>query len=95
MLAYSASSSETDIRDLYQGVDNVPVTYDATTAQRYHDLVDEGHRYEYLSWASFGIAAAFGVAASVYFVHDYNDHKYMIVPTATPQGASVSATIRF
>jgi hypothetical protein len=95
VLAYSASSSESDIRDLYQGVDNVPVTYDATTAQRYHDLVNEGHRYEYLSWASFGIAGAFGAAAAIYFVRDYREHAYSIVPTATPQGAGVSATIKF
>jgi tetratricopeptide (TPR) repeat protein len=95
VLAYSASSSESDIRDLYAGVDNQPVTYDATTAQRYHDLVNEGHRYEYLSWASFGIAAAFGVAAAVYFVHDYNEQRFVVVPTATPQGAGVAATVRF
>jgi hypothetical protein len=95
VLAYSASSSESDIRDLYAGVDNQPVTYDAATAQRYHDLVNEGHRYEYLSWASFGIAAAFGVAATIYFVHDYNERRFTVVPTATPQGAGVAATVRF
>jgi hypothetical protein len=95
VLAYSANSSESDIRDLYAGVDNQPVTYDATTAQRYRDLVNEGHRYEYLSWASFGVGAAFGVAAAIYFVRDYNEQRFIVVPTATPQGAGVSATVRF
>jgi tetratricopeptide (TPR) repeat protein len=95
VLAYSASSSESDISDLYQGVDNQPVVFDATTAQRYHDLVAEGHRYEYLSWASFGIGAAFGAAAAIYFVHDYNEKQYLVVPTATPHGAGVSAIVHF
>jgi hypothetical protein len=95
VLAYSASSSENDILDLYAGVDHVPVTYNATTAQRYSDLVNEGHRYQYLSWASFGIAAAFGVAAGVFFVHDANERRFSVAPTATPQSAGVSATLRF
>jgi hypothetical protein len=95
VLAYSASSSENDILDLYTGVDHVPVTYNATTAQRYSDLVNEGHRYQYLSWTSFGIAAAFGVAAGVFFVHDANERRYSIAPIATPQSAGVSATLRF
>jgi hypothetical protein len=95
VLAYSASSSESDIRDLYAGVDNMPVTYNATTAQRYHDLVDEGHRYEYFSWASFGIAAAFSAAAAIFFVRDYNARRFTVAPTAAPGGAGVTAQLRF
>ncbi|HEY1550300.1 MAG TPA: hypothetical protein VGG28_20875 [Kofleriaceae bacterium] len=95
VLAYSASSTESDVRDLYQGVDNQPVTYNATTAQRYQSLVSEGKRYEYLSWTSFGIGAALGVAAGVLFYQDYNERRLLITPMAGPQGTGAMATLRF
>jgi hypothetical protein len=95
VLAYSASSTESDVRDLYQGVDNQPVVYNATTQQRYQSLVSEGRRYEYLSWTSFGIGAALGVAAGVLFYQDYNERRLMITPMAGPQGAGAMATLRF
>jgi hypothetical protein len=95
VLAYSASSTESDVRDLYQGVDNQPVVYDATTAQRYQSLVSEGKRYEYLSWTSFGIGAALGIAAGVLFYQDYTERRVMIAPMAGPQGAGAMATLRF
>ena len=100
VLAYSASSSENDIRDLYAGVDNVPVTYDQSTAQRYQQLIDQGHRYEYLSWASFGVSAGFAAAAAFFFVHEGHEHRadergLTVAPIASPQSAGVSATLRF
>jgi hypothetical protein len=95
VLAYSASSSEQDIRDLYVGFDGNPPQYDDKIAQRYHDLVDEGHRYQYLSWGAFGIAAGFGVAAAILFVRDHDEQRVTVTPTASPSSAGVSATVRF
>ena len=74
VLAYSASSSEQDLKDLYVGLDGNPPVYDATVAKRYQNLVDEGHRYEHLSWGAFGVAGGFAVAATILFLHGRHDH---------------------
>jgi len=68
VLAYAADSSENDVRDLYLGFDGKPPTFDVQTRQRYDDLVDQGHRYQRLSWASFGLAGAAAVGATVLFL---------------------------
>jgi hypothetical protein len=80
VLAYSASSSEQDLKDLYVGLDGNPPVYDATVAKRYQSLVDEGQRYEHLSWAAFGVAGGFAIAATILFVHGRHDH---VEPTPT------------
>ncbi len=97
VFAYSASSSENDIKDLYVGVTSTTPLYSSAIAKRYQDLLDEGHRYQSLSWASFGVATGFGIAAALLFVHDYNEQqkRLMLTPTASPSGAGVSATIKF
>jgi hypothetical protein len=97
VFAYSATSSENDIKDLYVGVTSITPVFDTTIAKRYQDLLDEGHRYQYLAWTSFGVATGFTVAAALLFVHDHNEHekRLSLVPTASPTGAGVSATIRF
>jgi hypothetical protein len=96
VLAYSASSSEQDLQDLYVGLDGKTPKYDATTATRYQDLIDQGHRYQDLSWASFGIAAGFTAAAASWFVHDYNEaRRWAVIPVATPQSTGVGASVRF
>lgn len=83
VLAYSASSSEQDLKDLYVGLDGKPPTYDATVAKRYQSLVDEGNRYEHLSWASFGIAGGFAVAATILFLR----HPDRVEPS--PSGVAI------
>ncbi|CAN5158946.1 hypothetical protein BH11MYX1_BH11MYX1_02170 [soil metagenome] len=97
VFAYSASSSENDIKDLYIGVTSTTPVFDATIAKRYQELLDEGHRYQYLSGASGGVATWFTVAAALLFVHDHNEHekRLFLTPTASPTGAGVSATFRF
>ena len=100
VLAYSASSSENDISDLYVGLGGVPPTFDATTQSRYNDLVDEGHRYQYLSWAAFGIAGGAAIAAAVVFaLKDDDEHEparaARIVPTLSPSSAGLAASFRF
>jgi hypothetical protein len=96
VLAYSASSAENDIDDLYQGV-NGPPAWDARTMSKYQDLVDEGNRYEKLSWVSFGLAGATGIAAAVLFIRgSHHDETSVVVqPTVTPNGAGASAHWRF
>lgn len=91
VLAYAASSSEQDLRDLYVGLGNTPPTYDAKTAKRYQDLLDEGHRYQHLSWGSFGIAAGFAIGATILFVRG----DVAIAPVVTPHEAGAAATVRF
>jgi hypothetical protein len=97
VLAYSASSSEQDIRDLYVGLNSMTPTFDANTQQRYQDLLDEGHRYQYLSWGAFGLAGGFALAATLLFVRDYNQEQNRIVvtPTASGNSAGVSAKLSF
>ena len=102
VLAYSASSSENDISDLYVGLNGVPPTFDATTQGRYNDLVDEGHRYQYLSWAAFGIAGGAAIAAAALFALGSDEdeaqpasHQARIIPLASPTSAGLAATFRF
>ena len=98
VLAYSASSAEQDIKDLYVSPSGIPATYDAKLAQRYQDLLDEGHRYQYLSWGAFGIAGACAVGATVLFVrasHSPEPERVTVQPLASPRDVGVSATIRF
>jgi hypothetical protein len=83
VLAYSANSSEQDLKDLYVGLDGKPPTYDAMVAKRYQSLVDEGNRYEHLSWASFGIAGGFAIAATILFAR----HHDRVEPT--PSGVAI------
>jgi hypothetical protein len=90
VLAYAASSSENDIRDLYIGNGGRPPVFDATTKKRYDELVDEGRRYQHLSWAAFGLAGASAVGAAVLF---YWRHDARVEPTVSPHGAGVS--VRF
>jgi len=68
VLAYAATSSENDVRDLYVGFAGQPPTFDAQTKKRYDDLVDQGRRYQHLSWASFGLGGAAAAGAAVLFV---------------------------
>jgi hypothetical protein len=91
VLAYAASSSEQDLDDLYVGLDGKPPVYDATLAKRYQGLLDEGHRYEHLSWGAFGVAGGFAVAATVLFLH--GRHESRIEPVVGTHSAGVS--VRF
>jgi hypothetical protein len=91
VLAYAASSSEQDLKDLYVGLDGNPPVYDATLAKRYQSLVDEGNRYEHLSWGAFGIAGGFAIGATILFLHDR--HESRIEPVVTSHSAGVS--VRF
>ncbi len=96
VLAYSANSSEQDLRDLYVGLAGVAPTYDMATATRYQQLLDEGHRYEYLSWTAFGLAAACGGVATYLFLRgDHRDERVTVAPLAAPHAGGVSAAIRW
>jgi tetratricopeptide (TPR) repeat protein len=107
VLAYSADASESDIADLYVGFGGQPPVFDARTEARYRDLLDEGKRYERLSWLSFGIAGAFAVGAAIKFAVDGKEGKsggateardkkaVRITPLVHPGGAGAAATIRF
>jgi len=96
VLAYSASSSEQDVKDLYAGTNGIVPTYDAATASRYHDLIDEGHRYEYLSWTSFAIAAGCAAGAAILFVRGNHDEETLsVAPVIAPHQSGVAATLRF
>jgi len=88
VLAYAASSSEQDLKDLYVGLDGNPPVYDATLAKRYQSLVDEGNRYEHLSWGAFGIAGGFAVGATILFLRDR--HESRIEPVVGTHSAGVS-----
>jgi hypothetical protein len=95
VLAYAAGSSENDIRDLYVGFAGQPPAFDAATRKRYNELIDEGHRYEQLSWLSFGLAGATAVGAAVLFVLGGRDEAAppRVAPVITTTGAGIA--VRF
>jgi hypothetical protein len=97
VLAYSASSSENDLKDLYISASGQPPTYDTATAKRYNDLLDQGHMYEHLSWVSFGVAGACAIGATILFMRDSDSHaeRVTVAPIATPREAGVTAVVRF
>jgi hypothetical protein len=95
VLAYAASSSENDVRDLYVGFAGQPPTFDARTKESYDDLVSQGQRYQHLSWAAFGIAGAAAAGAAVLFVIGGRDETALparIAPIVTPRSAGVAVT---
>jgi tetratricopeptide (TPR) repeat protein len=95
VLAYAAHSSENDVRDLYVGFAGQPATFDGQTQRRYGDLVDQGRRYEHLSWASFGLAGATMAGAAVLFVLGRRaEAPAQVTPivTLTSAGAGVAGT---
>lgn len=95
VLAYAASSSENDIRDLYAGFAGRAPTFDGQTKQRYNDLIDEGRRYQHLSWLSFGLAGAAAIGTAVLFTIGGEEpaQHARIAPIVTPRGAGVA--VRF
>ena len=100
VLAFAANSSENDVRDLYQPVGNSPPPqFDPSTQKRYQQLLDEGHRYQYLSWTSFGLAAIAGGAAAYLFLEHPTESEEprhaRVVPVVTPQSVGAAATLRF
>ena len=92
VLAYSADSSERDLEDLYLTFDGGPATYDARTQARYKTLVEDGRRFERLSWTSFGIAGGMAVGAAVMFWRASGEDD-TVVPVVTPTTAGVA--VRF
>jgi len=98
VLAYAASSSENDVRDLYAGFAGQTPPFDAQTRKRYDDLVDEGRRYQHLSWAAFGLAGAAAVGVAVLFTIGRGDEPApprapAVTPVVGTHGAGVS--VRF
>jgi hypothetical protein len=93
VLAYSANSSEQDLRDLYVSNDGMPPRFDENTQKRYDDLVSEGERFEHLSWAAFGLAGGCAIAATVLFLK--HEAPVTVAPLVTPKETGVSAMVRF
>jgi tetratricopeptide (TPR) repeat protein len=97
VLAYASSSSENDIRDLYVGFAGQPATFDAQTRSKYDDLIDQGHRYQHLSWGAFGLAGAAAAGAVVLFLVGGHDEapparRARVIPVVTGRGAGVAVT---
>lgn len=93
VLAYSTSSAEQDIKDLYISNNGKPPEFDDKTRERYDDLVAEGRRYQYLAWTSFGLAAGCALGATIFFLRDRGDVS--VAPVVTPNQTGVAATLRF
>jgi hypothetical protein len=96
VLAYSAGSSEQDIKDLYAGLGGRVPAWNAATQKRYQDLVDEGHRYQHLSWAAFGVGIGLGAAAAyLFYRHPTSETTLHVAPAVSPHTAGVTARVRF
>lgn len=92
VLAYATNASENDVRDLYVGFGGRTATFDAATRQRYDELIDEGRRYERLSWTAFGLAGAAAVGAVTLFVLGRETPQHAVVPVLTTSTAGVALT---
>jgi tetratricopeptide (TPR) repeat protein len=93
VLAYAANSSENDLRDLYVGFAGQPATFSVETRVKYDNLVDQGRRFQHLSWVAFGFAGAAAVGAAVLFVvggRDDSAQRARITPIVTPSSAGVA-----
>ncbi|HPH67339.1 MAG TPA: hypothetical protein PLF40_16400, partial [Kofleriaceae bacterium] len=103
VLAMSAKATQDDLDDLLATRTGAgqPATFDSTTQTRYNDLISTGERYQTLSWVSFGLAGAAGIAATYLFLrHDGTSEssataRTTITPSIGRNFASVSATLRF
>lgn len=108
VLALSAKSTQDDLTDLLatRTPSGQPPAFDGTTRSRYNDLITTGERYQTLSWISFGVAGAAGIAATYLFLTSDSGNperapgsasvgKTLITPTIGRNFASVSATLRF
>ncbi len=95
VLAYAANSAESDVDDLYVGFGGQPPTFDARTKKQYEDLIDEGNRYEKLSWVSFGLAGASAIGAAILFYRHADEATVQVTPAVTSTSGSVRATIRW
>lgn len=93
VLAYSTSSAEADLRDLYLSPSGTPPRFDSDTQRRYDDLVAEGERYELLSIISFSLAGACAAGASYFFWRASQESEPVVTPVVTPTSAGVS--VRF
>src|SRR5262245_38030358 len=94
VLAYSAGSSEQDIKDLYAGLGGHVPEWNDATQKRYQDLVDEGHRYQHLSWAALGIATGLGAAAAyMFWRYPTESMTLRVAPTVAPHAAGVTARV--
>jgi hypothetical protein len=93
VLAFSASSSENDIRDLYTNIAGSPATYTLAVASQYQAAIADGRRYEHLSWAAFSLAGATAIASALAFT--YGRHTIEMSPIATPTSAGAAALLRF
>ncbi|HEY0190216.1 MAG TPA: hypothetical protein VGC42_03790 [Kofleriaceae bacterium] len=96
VLAYAASSSENDVRDLYIGFARTPPSFDRATRKSYDDLIAQGHQYQHLAWAAFGTAGAAAIGAALLFWLDERPaarEAPRIAPAVGPHGAGVS--VRF
>lgn len=97
VLGYAANSSENDVRDLYVGFAGQPRTFDARTQETYDDLIDQGRRYERLSWVSLGLGGAAAAGAAVLFVlggrneaqHGAQHARVTPIVTTTSAGVAV------
>ena len=108
VLALSAKSTQDDLTDLLatRTPGGQPPAFDGITRRRYDDLITTGERYQTLSWISFGVAGAAGIAATYLFLTSESGNperspgaasvgKTLITPTIGRNFASVSATLRF
>lgn len=93
VLAYSISSVEQDIDDLYISNNGMPPEWNDKTQQRLDDLNAQGHRYEVLAWTSFGLAAACGIGATFFFVRA--SHEVEVAPVVSPKQAGAAVTLHF
>ena len=93
VLAYSITSVEQDIDDLYISNNGMPPEWNDKTRQRLDDLNTQGHRYEVLAWTSFGLAAACGLGATFFFVRA--SHEVEVAPVMSPKQAGAAVTLHF
>jgi hypothetical protein len=74
--AMSAEAAEKDLDDLYSiRVMGIPPEFSPDEQERYDDLVEQGERYETLSWVAFGAAGAAFAGATALFLLSRGDDE--------------------
>jgi hypothetical protein len=102
VMALSASSTQSDLDALLatRNSNGNPPAFDGTTSARYNTLIQNGERYQTLSWISFGVAGAATAAAAYLFVSSRRSEtsplaRTTLTPTIGRDFAAIATSIRF
>jgi tetratricopeptide (TPR) repeat protein len=94
--AISAEAAEKDLADLYETrVQGIPPEFSPDVQARYDDVIQQGERYQTLSWVAFGAAGVAFAGATFLFLTSSENETPPVSVQVTGSGASVSGAWSF